>query len=213
VLNRALMAQGGLALALVKTRIMRGRVTLSTSPDPGSFETYEKGLGKSMLVMNIPGGQLLAAYDGSKPWIQTPWGAGTAVNYGTDGALAKAAEGKGGFNWRNAFSSLSLKGRAVVDGHELVVLAVTPRGGNPLTMYFDAETGLIRKQEFPRPAGVKEEEHLKSLHFDSYATVDGVKVAVLIRQVYAKHTLTFRVTEVKHNLPIDDALFADPNGK
>ena len=214
VLDRALLAQGGLALVLVTTRVMRGQVALSDSPLPGTFEVYEKGLSQSMLVVNLPGGgQLIAANDGSKLWQQTPWGLRSGMDYGAGGALARAADGKGGFKWRKAFSALSLKGRAVVDGHETVVLAATTREGFSFETYFDVETGLARKHEFSRPAGAKEGERLKSLHFDSYATVDGVKVAVLIRQVYAKHTLTFRVTEVKHNVPVVDALFEKPPEK
>lgn len=213
VLDRALLAQGGLALALVKTRITRGRVTLSDSAVPGTFEAYEKGLDRAIVVVNMPGGQLLAAHDGGRTWLQTPLGTKTGIASGTEGMLAKAADGKGGFKWRNAFSSLSLKGRAAVDGHETVVLAARLRGGPALTIYFDVETGLVRKQEYPKPAGVNEEEHLKAVVFDSYATVDGVKVPVLIRQVYAKYTLTYRVTEVRHNVPIMDAFFESPNGK
>jgi hypothetical protein len=40
--------------------------------------------------------------------------------------------------------------------------------------------------------------------------VDGVKVPALFRQITAEYTLTFRVTEVKHNVPINDVLFESP---
>lgn len=99
-----------------------------------------------------------------------------------------------------------------MDGHETIVLAATPRGREPVVMYFDAETGLLRKQEFIHPSGVKH-ERLGEVYIDSYATVDGVKVPALFRYVYADFTMTFRIYEIKHNVPIDDTLFRDPNGK
>jgi tryptophan 2,3-dioxygenase len=43
--------------------------------------------------------------------------------------------------------------------------------------------------------------------------LERIEVATVYRQVYEQYTLTFRIYEVKHNVPIDDALFRDPNGK
>ena len=76
-------------------------------------------------------------------------------------------------------------------------------------MYFDADTYLLRKQEFMR-GGPPRENELRAVYIDSYAEVDGVKVPVVFRQVYPDFTLTFRVFEVKHNVPIEDALFQNP---
>jgi hypothetical protein len=100
----------------------------------------------------------------------------------------------------------------VAGGRAAVAVAATPLGRDPVVMYFDAETGLLLKQEFVRPAGAKGDE-MEAVYTDSYGTVDGVKVPALFRHVYRTYTMTFRVVEVKHNVPIDDALFADPNGR
>lgn len=212
LLDLYMLAQGGLALFKLKTRIVRGRVEMSESPIPGTFESYEKSPDKSMMVVNAPGGQFLAASDGSRRWLQTPWGSTkTVAAVGGMRLLEQAAKGKG-FKWRNAFSSATLKGRAMVEGHETIVLAATPQGGEPLVIYFDAETNLLRKIELARPPA-EGGEYMKAAYFDSYATVDGVKVPALIRQVYTTFTLTFRATEVRHNVNIDDALFSNPGGK
>jgi hypothetical protein len=212
LLDHYMVAQGGLALFQLKTRIVRGRVEMSESPLPGTFEVFEKMPGKSIMVVNAPSGQFLAASDGDRRWLQTPWGSTkTVAAVGGIKLLEQAASGKG-FKWRNAFSSASLKGRAVVEGHETIVLAATPRDGKPLIIYFDAKTFLPRKIELARPAA-DGANHVKAAYFDSYATVDGVKVPAVIRQVYVDYTMTFRATEVRHNVPINDALFATPKGK
>ena len=214
LLERYVLAQGGAALFKLKTRIMRGRVEVSDSPVPGTFESYEKAPDKELGIVNVPVGQFITGSDGVRHWQQSPWGAARVVGFaGSEDLLREAAKGKGGFKWRNAFAASRLKGRAREDGREMIVLAATPRGGQPVLMYFDAETYLLRKQEPDRAAGSKDAEWLKAVYIDSYATVEGVKVPALFRLVTDQFTLTFRVTEVKHNVHIDDGLFRNPTGK
>lgn len=209
LLDRYVLALGGAGLPAVRTRIMRGGVDMSLSPLPGTFESYEKAPKKSLIVVNAPSGQFLHASDDGRTWVKTPFAGATAAGV-VGGDLVRQAGGA--FRWRNVFSSARVKGRAFVEGRETVVLAATPVGGGPLLMHFDAETGLLRKQEFVRVGGGKETD-LRAIYIDSYATVDGLKAPALFRHVYPQFTMTFRVSEVKHNVPISDALFADPNGR
>ncbi|MET0647999.1 MAG: hypothetical protein ABW208_15385 [Pyrinomonadaceae bacterium] len=207
------LAQGGSALENLRTRIVRGRIEMSDSNLTGSFENYLKKPRKAMIVANTPRGQILEVRDGNQRWLQTPWGGVVSAGYG-DESLGRVASGKGGSKWKEFFSAASLKGRGYVDGREMIVLAATPHGRPPMLWHFDAGTGLLRKLEFANPAAAGGGDvRLLGVYFDRYATVDGVQVPSLFRQVYTQFTLTFRVTEVKHNVPIDDALFANPNGK
>lgn len=201
-------AEGGAALGNIKTRVGRGHITMSESSQTGTFEMYLKNPHKTMMVANTPRGQIIEVQDGNRHWLQTPWGGAVS---GAE-ALGRDASGKEGTKWQDFFSAAAVKGRGFVDGHEVIVLAVTPHGGQPLLWHIDAQTGLLRKLEFVKPVAGGG-ERLLGVYYDSYATVDGVKVPSLFRQVYTSFTLTFRVTEVRHNVPIEDALFADPNRK
>lgn len=214
LLQRHVLALGGVAVFQVRTRIVRGRVELSTSPLPGNFESYAKAPDMEMSIINAPIGQFISATDGVSRWRQAPWGAATAVGFGGgENLLKEAANGKGGFKFRNVFTASRLKGRAKVDGREMIVLAATPKGQKPVLMYFDAETYLLRKEEPDRAAGGWGGIPLKAIYIDSYATVDGVKLPALFRVLTEAFTLTFRATEIKHNVKIDDALFRSPEGK
>ena len=206
------LAQGGPALARLKTRIVRGRIEMSDSVLTGTFEKFLKEPRKVMMVANTPRGQLIEVSEGTRGWMQTPWGGAASAGYGGEG-LGSASAGKGGARWKEYFSAASIKGRGYVDGREMIVLVATPHGRPPMRWYFDAATGLLRKLEFVKPVAEGGDVYLLGVFYDSYATVDGVKVPALFRQVYSTFTLTFRVTEVKHNVPIDDALFANPSGK
>jgi hypothetical protein len=208
LLDRSELAQGGVAAFAIKSRITRGRVEMSESPVAGSFESYEKEPDKKMNILNTPGGQFIQAADGGRSWEQSPWGFAARLR-GEDDSKGGGARGP---KWRKYFSAASVRGRAVVDGRETVELDATPKGGHPVRMYFDAETWLLRKQEFTAHAPPQENE-LKAIYIDRYALVDGVSVPTVFRHVYTKYTLTFRIYEVKHNVPIDDALFRSPEGK
>jgi hypothetical protein len=211
--DKYFLAQGGLAALVVKTRIMRGNVELSNTGVTVGFESYEKMPKRSLIVINAPAGQFLQASDAGKKWIKSPWAGVTAApGAGGGDEFLDRPGGSGSFKWRRLFSSVRVKGRVAVEGRPAVVLAATPVGREPMLMYFDAESGMLVKLEFGRAAGGKESD-LKALHFDSYATVDGIKVPAVFRQVFDDMTMTFRVYEVKHDVKIDDALFADPNAK
>lgn len=212
ILLRNLMARGGIAITKIKTRIVRGRVEMSESPVPGSYELYEKVPGKKMEILNAPMGQIIYTADAESRWSRLPWG--TAVSLG---GVEGEPDGGGSsdlsvLKWRKYFSSAKVRGRAVFDGREMVVLDATPRGERLVHMYFDAETWLVRKLDFSPPAE-RQENEFKSLIIDRYDVVDGVKLPTVFRQVYTHFTLTYRIVEVKHNVPIDDALFRDPNVK
>jgi hypothetical protein len=211
LLDRYFLACGGLANLLVKTRVMRGTVEVSASPLSGAFETYEKMPQKSLLVFNSPIGQFLQASDGGKKWVKAPW-AGVMTMPAEDILSRRGTPGRNGFKWRSLFSSARVRGREVVGGREAIVLAATPLGREPLLIYFDAGSGLVFKEESVGKMGGKGGD-LKTYYVDSYATVDGIKVPAVFRIIHEKHMVTFRVYEVKHNVPIDDSLFADPNGK
>jgi hypothetical protein len=212
LLLRNLMAQGGVAITGIKTRITRGRVEMSESPIPGTYESYEKVPGKKMEVLNAPIGQFIYTADAGHRWGKSPWGLAVSLAGSEDESGGGGASGSPAFKWRRYFSSAKVRGRAVLDGREVVVLDATPKGERAVHMYFDAETWLLRKQEFS-PHAEPQENEFKSVIIDRYDVVDGVKVPTVFRQIFTHYTLTYRIYEVKHNVPIDDALFRDPNGK
>lgn len=211
IFDRYFLAQGGMATFAVRTRIMRGNVEASNTGMTLSFEAYEKMPKKFMIVITGPGGQFIQASDAGKKWANSPWGGVTAAPKAGDDFLNRTG-GAGSFKWRSLFSSVRVKGRGAVGGRPAVVLAATPLGGEPSLMYFDAESGMLVRIEYGPAAGGKKGD-LKALHIDSYATVDGIKVPAVFRHEFDDATMTFRVYEIKHDVKIDDALFAAPSGK
>jgi len=95
-----------------------------------------------------------------------------------------------------------------VNGHPAIVVDAIPDQGSPVKIFFDADTGLILKQSGTRetPEGPISFESF----YDDYRMVDGLKQPHTLRQVTSRFTSVIRVTEMKHNVPVDDALFKKP---
>jgi hypothetical protein len=49
-----------------------------------------------------------------------------------------------------------------------------------------------------------------SIHLSDYREVDGVKMPFESKLTNPAFTMVFKITDVKHNVPIDDAKFAKP---
>ena len=103
---------------------------------------------------------------------------------------------------------MNVTGRDTVNGRPAIVIDAVPDQGSPVKIFFDSETGLILKQAGSRetPEGAITFESF----YDDYRTVDGIKQPHTLRQVTSRFTSVIRITEMKHNVPVDDALFRKP---
>jgi zinc protease len=101
-----------------------------------------------------------------------------------------------------------VKGKEAVEGHDAYVVEATPAEGTAETMYFDVDSGvLVRTQaqgEF-QGSPITIESTL-----GDYREVDGVKIPFVMHQSMGDFGFTIRLTEVKHNVPLDDAKFDKP---
>ena len=71
------------------------------------------------------------------------------------------------------------------------------------TVYFDRETGLLTRRDVVY--GKTPVQH----HYEDYRDVDGIRLPFVLRSEGPVRVIT-RLTEVKHNVPIDDAKFRSP---
>lgn len=212
IFERFVEAQGGLAAMLkVRTRVMRGYAEHSKSNVPGKVEYYSKAPNKVLNVIEVPGaGQFIESYDGRDSWFHSPFtGAFTAdqtsvviLTHGAEfGRVPKAHE---------MYASVKYLGRAAVGGRDAHLIEAV-RGKHPQRLYFDAASGLMVRADVVFVSPNKETASV-SIYYDKYAKVDGLMIPVVLRQVFPDFTMTFKIYEVKHNVPLEDALFESPKG-
>jgi outer membrane lipoprotein-sorting protein len=96
-----------------------------------------------------------------------------------------------------------------VNGRAVYVIEATPANGPAEKFYFDAESGLLVKQDFERVTledGIVQYEVL----YSDYRDVDGLKMPGTIEQRSPDNTMIFKFSEIKNNAPLDDTAFAKP---
>jgi hypothetical protein len=86
---------------------------------------------------------------------------------------------------------MTLRGKQTLGGSEVYAIEGTPATGLPSVFYFDVKTGLLKRKD--------------SVYYDDYREVDGMMIPFSIR---GPNTL-IKLTEVKHNLPVDDSQFVE----
>jgi hypothetical protein len=213
ILDKYIQATGGRqAVEKITSRVTKGTVELPTMGVKGEIESYAKAPNKTLTVINLSGlGEFSEGYDGKIAWSQNPM-MGLREKSGAElSAIAQTSDIHAQIKTRKLYSKLEFKGKEKVDNRETYVVLATPAVGAPVKMYFDTQTGLMARTDldFETPQG---QFHIEST-MDDYREVDGVKIAFLSRQKTAVADFVIKLTEVKHNVAIDDAKFNKPSGQ
>lgn len=210
ILEKYVTGAGGRA-AIEKVTSISGKGTIEI-PDvnvSGTVELIQKAPDKALTIVDLAGiGQQREGFDGASGWSDDPQN-GFRQKDGVELAEAKRAATFGReLKMKALYPKMTVKGIEKVDGSDAYVVDATPEVGTPVKLYFDVASGLLVRQVATRqmPQGALEVE----VTFADFRAVDGVKRPYTIRQSTAVFTATIHLTEVKQNLPIDDAVFKAP---
>jgi len=199
---------GQAAFDKITTRTARATIEIPDMGISGSMTMTEKAPNKSLVVVEIAQMTVREGTDGNVAWDENPQ---TGLREKTGLELAEFKRGSI-FNietkLKTAYPKMNVTGRDTVNGRPAIVIDAVPDQGSPVKIFFDSETGLILKQAGSRetPEGAITFESF----YDDYRTVDGIKQPHTLRQVTSRFTSVIRITEMKHNVPVDDALFRKP---
>jgi len=210
VIEKSIEATGG-RKAIEKLTSTVAKATLEIGPQrvPATLELYAKAPDKRLVITTIEGfGEVRQGCDGKLAWTQDPL-RGLRV---LEGAELADAQLEAIFNaelkWRELYPKVELTGKEKVGEREAYVIRLTPSSGKPVTRYFDAENFLWLRYVATRetPQGPME------IQVDSsdYRDVDGIKVPFQEKQVTPVAEVLVKITEIKNNVPIDDAKFNKP---
>ena len=209
VLEKHLAAVGGqAAFDKLTTRVTRGTIEIPDMGMSGALTATEKAPNKSLVVIELAQMTIREATDGKIAWDDNP------ISGMREKAGAELVEANRGatFNvetkFKTVYPTMNVTGRDTVNGRPAIVLDAIPEQGSPIKLFFDSETGLLLKQSGTRqsPEGPIAFESF----YEDYRTVDGIKQPHVLRQVTAKFSSVIRITEMRHNVPVDDAVFRKP---
>ncbi|HET9532011.1 MAG TPA: hypothetical protein VFQ92_16745, partial [Blastocatellia bacterium] len=192
----------------INSRVTKGAFEISIGAS-GSAEIYEKAPNKSLALIDIAGfGLIREGYNGTVAWSDNPQ-SGMREKSGVELADTKLdSEFYKPIKLKALYPKMELQGKKKVGEREAHVITATPAQGSPEKWYFDTETGLLIRTDAEResPEGKVPVE----THIEDYREVDGVKLPHTVRQVLPAFSVTIKVNEIKHNVPIEDAKFDKP---
>jgi hypothetical protein len=212
ILDKYVTALGGRqAIEKITSRIATGTMEIADMNVSGSIQIYEKAPDKSAAVLEFSGiGQVREGYDGTVAWEENPQ---TGLREKTGAELGESRRSSifnAELKFKDIYPTLVVAGREAVNGRDAWIVEGTPTDGTPVRMYFDVENGLIVRQSATRTT--EQGPVVVDAYPEDYRTVDGVKQPFRIRQVTAMYTAVISIAEIRHNQPIDDAVFRKPGG-
>jgi len=111
-------------------------------------------------------------------------------------------------NWKTYFTKAEVTGSEKVGDADTYMVKFTKGEETPVTVYFDKKTFYVLRTDLTQetPQGT----FPVTVYESDYRDVDGVKLAFASKQEAAGATFEGKITEIKHNVPIEDSKFTKP---
>ncbi len=210
IVERSIQAVGGRD-AWLKTKTQYAAATLEVvgSENKITVEIYSKAPNLGLMIMKLGDNILSRSWsDGEKSWSQIREGKiEDDPPEKQTGQKKRDSDFYKYLNFKKHFPICKVIGIKEVEGAKAYLIEATPAGEKfPERLYFDVRTGFL----LLRDTGHEDSEGKKTedlVYYYDYGEVDGVKVAFRLRMVQGDTTILAKVTNVKNNLPMDDAIF------
>jgi hypothetical protein len=211
VIDKYIAAAGGrAALEKLTSRVSTGTLEIPDIGITGAIQLMEKAPNRNLATVQLGEmGSMREGTDGKIAWADDPQ-SGLREKVGDEAAQAmRNAMFNQELHLKTIFPKMTVTGREQVAGRPAIAVTGSPADGVTARLYFDAETGLlVRRSETQfTPQGPMDVDAF----FEDYRLVDGVRQPFLIRQVTPMFTALIRITEMKHNVALDDAIFRKPS--
>lgn len=210
ILDRYVQATGGRAAwRKLTSRHSTGTIEAPALSMSGTIDIFEKAPNRVLAVIVMAGASFRQGFDGTVAWSDDPQNGLRELNGPELAETRRDADFYHPLDLRQLYSKFTVRGVEKVGEREAYAVEATPpEGGEPERVYFDKGTGLLLRLVSHRhsPEGSEEVEQ----DFEDYREVDGIMLPFLVRQTSESTPLTIRVSEVHHNVPMDDSQFAKP---
>ena len=211
ILDRYVQAVGGKdAIAKVNTRAMKGTLENSDDGSTSPAEVVAKAPNKYLSVVTLgDAGQAQEGWNGEAGWGKDPDSGLHEMNKSDQVAAKRDYDFYREVRLKELFPKMSLSGKMKVDDRDAYIVEATAGDGAVEKLYFDVESGLLVRRDFER-VNVDDGILLYEVDYEDYKDVDGLKVPATVRRKTPDYALTYRFTEIKQNVPVDDARFNKP---
>ncbi len=207
LLDKYLQAVGGAAaIEKITSRVMKGTITFGDRNV--SIDIYSKDPDRRISYTHTPDGDSVTAFDGHEGWMGFP-GRPAREMHGPDiDAAAMDADLHFAANLKGMFSEAQVRGTEKIGDHDAFVVIGQREGKPPLQLYFDEQSGLLVRlvRYGETPLGRLPTQ----IDYADYREAGGVKIPYRWTLARPSGRFTIQISEVKENVPVDDAKFAKP---
>jgi hypothetical protein len=208
LLDKYVQAAGGAAaIDKVTSRVMKGTIDFGGKDLP--IDIYSKDPDQRISFTHMPEGDSITAFNGREGWLGTPGRPGVREMRGSElDAASIDADLHLATHLKPMFSEMKVEGTEKVGDHETYVVEGQRAGKPPLRLYFDEQSGLlVRLVRFGDTAlGLLPTQ----IDYADYRDTNGVKIPYRWTLARPSGRFTIQVSEVKQNIPVDDAKFVKP---
>jgi hypothetical protein len=214
ILSRYEEALGGReAIARVTSYAAEGTFETSVSRVRGTFAVWGKDPNKTLSVIEFPAnGELKKGFDGENRWVQTPVGTFSDDSPKEMAELERDAEVYRAGKIKSLYESMRVERKARLNGRDVYIVEGTPVKGPAEKLFFDTENGLLMRWDMARRVPKRGNVFVK-VHLGDYREIDGVKEPFSVRFAFESFDFTIKLNDLKHNVPIDDAVFKKPGDR
>lgn len=197
---------GAAAVEKVTSRAMKGTITFGDRNIP--IEIYSKDPDKRVSITHTPDGESITAFDGHEGWLGIPKHAVREMHGPDIDGASIDADLHFPAHLKDMFSKVEVQGSEKVGEHDTHLVVGQREGKTPLRLYFDEKSGLlVRLVRFGEtPLGLLPTQ----IDYADYREAGTVKIPYRWTLARPGGKFTIQVSDVKENVPVDDAKFAKP---
>jgi hypothetical protein len=207
LLDKYVQAVGGsAAIDKVTTRIMKGTIQFGGKSLP--IDIYSKNPDKRISFTHMPEGENVTAFNGHEGWLAMPGGHVRDMHGSDLDGASIDADMHLATHLKAMFSDMQTRGTEKVGDRDAYVVVGHRQGQPPIELYFDEQTGLLlRLLRFGETALGRMPTQID---YADYRETNGVKIPYRWTLARPSGRFTIELTDVKQNVPVDDAKFVHP---
>ena len=207
LLDKYVQAVGGAAaIEKVTSRVMKGTIDFGGKSLP--IDIYSKDPDKRISFTHMPEGDSVTAFNGTEGWLGAPGRPLREMHGGDLDGASMDADLHLATHLKSMFSEMRTRGTEKVGDHEAYVVVGRREGKPPIRLYFDEQTGLlVRLVRFGETALGRLPTQID---YADYRDAGGVKIPYRWTLARPSGRFTIQVSDVKQNVPVDDAKFVKP---
>jgi hypothetical protein len=208
VLDRYVEAIGGTAtLQKLSTRGIKG-VLVSESGHTYSLTITQKAPNRGLMTAVASGGRVdRYAFDGTTAWNAT--GDSVFESEGLEAArIARDARFFVDTDVKKRYPRRFTAGKETVGEEECYIVRAGGPGAVSEKLSFSVKSGLLLRRVVMTRTAVG--RFMEQTDYSDYRSVDGVKLPFTVARMEVNTRYTEKYSEIKHNVPVDDAIFRVP---